>query len=364
MTDAATAWLDSLDADQRRTALFPFPSDEERRLWFYTPTDHGGLTLAAMSPSQEGLAMQLLASAMSAAGYATVATIIGLENILDRTEGFRMRVGDRERTRHPGMYFVRVFGTPAATGAWSWRFGGHHVSINALVVDGEVRATTPCFLGADPADTQLLGPHWLRPLGGVEDLGRELVRSFDETQFATASISPVAPPDIIGANRPKVSAGDANLTLADVWRGEMSEQMQARMRTGQEILETKIGYLPEHKEALRLGATPAGLTATALSASQQDVLRQLLDTYVTRMADDLAEAESAKYSGIGIERVSFAWAGGLERGQPHYYRVTGPRLLVEYDNTQNDVNHIHSVWRDPEGDFGMDVLANHYRHSH
>src|SRR5215471_8371540 len=180
MAEAARAWLTCLDAEQRAVACGLVPtgadSDAERRRWFYTPTDHGGLTLNQQRPAQQRAAMRLVASGLSRAGYVTVATTMGLENILDHTEGFVTRF-DRERGRDPGLYYLRVFGEPADRGTWGWRFGGHHVSLNNLVVDGELVATTPCFMGADPAVSPLLGGALNRPLARVEDLARELVRS-------------------------------------------------------------------------------------------------------------------------------------------------------------------------------------------
>jgi hypothetical protein len=210
-------------------------ADAERRRWFYTPTDHGGPPLRAQRPAQQQLALRLVATGLSTPGYVTVATILGLDNVLDQAEGFSVQWG-RERGRDPGMYYLRVFGEPGGTGAWGWRFGGHHISLNNLVVDGAVRATTPCFLGADPARSPLLGPTPLRPLAGAEDLARA--------------------------------------RLADGWAG------------------------------------PTGL------------------------------------------------------GQPLYYRVQGPRLLIEYDNVQRGANHAHSVWRDPAADFGADVLGEHLAEHH
>jgi len=174
MAAAAAAWLDALEPAQRAVATGGVPSadaesDAERRRWFYTPTDHGGLTLGAQRPAQQRLAYQLVASGLSVAGYNTVATIVGLDNVLDQVEGWRVDWG-RERGRDPLMYYLRVFGEPGGTVPWGWRFGGHHVSLNNLVVDGAVRATTPCFFGADPASSPLLGPAPLRPLAdGVRD---------------------------------------------------------------------------------------------------------------------------------------------------------------------------------------------------
>ena len=168
MAEAAGAWLEQLDPGQRQVATGPAPgagaSDAERRRWFYTPTDHGGLTLHQQRPAQQRAAMRLVASGLSEAGYVTVATVVGLENVLDRVEGFRARF-DRERGRDPGLYFLRVFGRPGGREPWGWRFGGHHVSLNNLVVDGALAATTPSFLGADPASAPLLGGAVSRPLG-------------------------------------------------------------------------------------------------------------------------------------------------------------------------------------------------------
>src|SRR5215207_3469768 len=180
MAEAARAGLDTLDAEQRTIGQGAVPvddrADNERRRWFYTPTDHGGLTIHQQRPAQQRAAMRLVSTGLSPAGYVTVATIMGLENVLDYTEGF-VASFNRERGRDPAMYYVRVFGNPGDEGLWGWRFGGHHVSLNNLVVDGVLVATTPCFLGANPATSPLLGGAVNRPLAQMEDLGRDLVRS-------------------------------------------------------------------------------------------------------------------------------------------------------------------------------------------
>jgi uncharacterized protein DUF3500 len=149
MADAAATFLDALDKHQRAAAAWPFPSDEERRRWFYTPTDHGGVPLAHLRPAQQRLALRLVASGLSRPGFVTVATIMGLENVLDAVEGWTASF-ERERGRDPSMYYLRIFGEPGAP-TWSWRFGGHHVSLQLAVVEGEAWSCTPCFLGADPA---------------------------------------------------------------------------------------------------------------------------------------------------------------------------------------------------------------------
>src|ERR1700689_736977 len=181
MASGAAAWLDPLEPGQRAVASGSAPSadaeaDAERKRWFYTPTNHGGLTLGEQRPAQQRLAPPLVASGLSTAGYVTVAMIIGLDNVLDMVEGWSVNWG-RERGRDPGLYYLRVFGEPGGAAPWGWRLGGHHISLNNLVFDGMVRSVTPCFLGAHAAVSPLLGPVPLRPLAGAEDLARELVRS-------------------------------------------------------------------------------------------------------------------------------------------------------------------------------------------
>jgi hypothetical protein len=362
MVEAAWALLDSLTADQRRQALWAFPSDEERLRWFYTPTDHGGLTLGAMRPMQQRLAMRLLATGLSRAGYVTAATIMGLENVLDELEAWRASFG-HERGRDPTRYYLRVFGSPGAD-RWSWRFGGHHVSVHHTVVGGELRASTPCFLGADPASSPLLGSHQLRPLAACADLAFELLGSLTEEQRGAAVLSPVPPIDLVGANRTVLGEGVGPLRLAKVWRDELSGELLERMEQFQDAEEAKVGLTDRHVDALRLTGTPKGLSAAAMNASQQELLKALLDTYVRRLPEEIAKREMAKVEGPSFPALRFAWAGALEPGRPHYYRVQGHRLLVEYDNTTRDANHVHTVWRDPVGDFGMDALGAHRRREH
>lgn len=364
MAEAANLWLDALDDDQRHLAQWEFPGDDERRLWFYTPTDHGGLTIGVMRPAVQQAAMRLLRSGLSRAAYVTATTVMGLENVLDDVEHFRQGFG-RERGRDPGMYYVRVFGEPGPGTTWGWRFGGHHVSVNHTIVDGELAASTPCFLGADPAESPLLGPHLLRPLAGAEDLGRELVASLDAGQLDRALLSPVAPVDLVSANRSRVSAGDRPLPLQVIFRGGLDSELADRMAAGQAAMEAAIGLTSDHLDALSLTAEPKGIRAVDLAPAQRDVLRALLDVYVCRVPDELADAESAKYaSADAFGELAFGWAGGLLPGEPHYYRVQGSRLLAEYDNTQRGVNHVHTVWRDLAADFGGDVLAAHYASAH
>ena len=368
MAVAAAAWLDALDPAQRAVATGGAPSpdggsDAERRRWFYTPTDHGGLTLGAQRPAQQRLAFRLVASGLSVAGYNTVATIIGLDNVLDHVEGWTVDWG-RERGRDPGLYYLRVFGEPGGAAPWGWRFGGHHVSLNNLVVDGVVRSTTPCFFGADPAVSPLLGPAPLRPLGGAEDLARDLVRSLDPGQAGRAILLDRAPSDIVGGNRALLSDGDQVIHLRDIWRGQFTDPALAERVTQMgDGAELASGYDARDHQRVALTAVPKGMPAAELGAGQRELLRALLAAYLGRVPDGLAP--QADYADdAALDAVHLAWAGPTGPGQPHYYRLQGPRLLIEYDNTQRQANHAHSVWRDPATDFGYDALGAHLTAHH
>jgi hypothetical protein len=364
MGEEAERLIDSLDDSQRKLALWPFPGDEERRLWFYTPTDHGGLTLAAMTRPQHRLLYRLVASGLSTAGYVTVSTIIGLENVLDQLEGFTATF-ERPRGRDPLMYFIRFFGSPSSTGTWSWRLGGHHVSLNFTIIDGVLSSATPLFFGADPASSPLLGPHPLRPLAGVEDLARELARSLSVDQRGLAIVTPRAPTDLVGANRPSLSDGDQPIALPLIWRRVFEGEVGEHLQKAQARLEESTGVGPADLEAMSFSHTPKGLAAKAMNGDQRGMLDSLLRLYVDRLPDDVADEEAAKFAGAALDDVHLLWAGGLDPGQPHYYRLHGPSILVEYDNSARDANHVHTVWRDPRGDFADDPLARHHaEHKH
>jgi hypothetical protein len=368
MATAAAAWLDALDPAQRAVATGGAPSpdaesDAERRRWFYTPTDHGGLTLGAQRPGQQRLAHQLVAAGLSAAGYVTVATIIGLDNVLDYVEGWSVDWG-RERGRDPGLYYLRVFGEPGGAAPWGWRFGGHHVSLNNLVVDGVVRSTTPCFFGADPAISPLLGSARLRPLGDTEDLARELVRSLDPGRAARATLLDRAPADIVGGNRAQIADGDQMMYLRDVWRQPFTDpELAGRVARMDDAAEQACGYDADDHRQVALTTAPKGLPARELDLGQRKLLRALLATYLGRVPDGLSPQAGYQDDGV-LDAVHVAWAGPIEPGRPCYYRLQGPGLLLEYDNTQRHANHAHSVWRDPAADFGYDALGAHLAAHH
>jgi hypothetical protein len=242
---------------------------------------------------------------------------------------------------------VRIFGEPSDDQPWGWSFEGHHISLNYTIVKGQIVAPTPTFFGANPAESPLGGHAMLRPLQGIEDLARELMHLLGEEQRAHALLAQAAPPDMVTTNLPYVIEG-ALLTdqqAVDAWRSQAQVDDHAL-------------------EKLRYSSTPRGISSDALNAGQQELLMALVGEYIHRMPDELAEIEWQKLHMAGTTPLHFAWAGGLERGEGHYYRIQGGHFLAEYDNTQNDANHIHSVWRAPSSDFGADILAQHYTHHH
>ncbi|MCO8270344.1 DUF3500 domain-containing protein [Actinoplanes sp. TRM 88003] len=362
MAEAARAWLELLSDDQRAVGLAD-AADGERRRWFYTPTDHGGLTFHQQRPVQQRAAMRLVASGLSRPGFVTVATTIGLENVLDHTEGFVARF-DRERGRDPGLYYLRVFGEPGGSGTWGWRFGGHHVSLNNLVVDGRLVSTTPCFMGADPAVSELLGGAVNRPLARVEDLARELVLSLGPDEQRQAILSPKAPSDLVTGNRTDISEGDRVIPLAGIWRDErFSDPVEwEKLQAASDAIDAAAGYGEDEHRSLEYTARPKGISGRDLKDGQRSLLYALLGTYFGRVPESVSPLSA--YDDAALDLVHVAWAGSTEPGAPHYYRVQGPRLLIEWDNTQRNANHAHSVWRDPSNDFGLDVLGAHRRAHH
>jgi hypothetical protein len=223
---------------------------------------------------------------------------------------------------------------------------------------------TPCFLGSDPASAPLLGPAPLRPLAGAEDLARQLVRSLDAGQAGQAILLDQAPWEIVGGNRSQIADGDQTLHLRDLWRGHFAEpRLEEQVTRIGEAAEKASGYDAAGRGRLALTRAPKGLPARELDAGQRDLLRALLATYLGRVPDGLPP-QPGYADDAALDAVHLAWAGPTEPGAPLYYRLQGPRLLIEYDNTQRAANHAHSVWRDPEADFGYDALGAHLTRHH
>ena len=364
MAEAASDWLASLSPELRTRANPPF-ADPRREVWYYTPTDHDGLPMADLTVRQLQLAHRLLASGLSRPAYHRATLIMNLEAWQDAGANWRTPRGSMRGVMHgqdPAMYFASVFGEPGSA-LWGWRFGGHHVSVHYTIVDGEVVSSTPTFFGANPHESPLSDYQSLRPVAGEEDLARELLHALDTHQRDVAVISKAAPFDIVQSNRPTVVDGAVPHWITMVFNGRPGEPTESMLNRMQEDLETRQATSDADREAARYSLTPRGLPGSQLSQSQRSIFEALLKEYSGRLPEVIASSEHARLLSV-LPELHFAWAGGLERRQPHYYRIQGPRVLIEYDCVQNNANHSHTVWRDPEGDFGRDLLAEHYARDH
>ncbi len=310
MAVGARQLLQSLDPGERDAATYTF-SDEERQNWHFVPKDRAGLSLKTATPTQRLLAQRLLATGLSTHGMQRALDIMSLELVLFEKEG--------RAIRDPELYFVTIFGEPTSSSDWGFRVEGHHLSANFSLRDGKLQSTSPLFMGANPAnvlDGRLSG---MRALAAEEELGRALFESFDAKDQARILIDAKAPDDIVtGASR-----------------------------------------------VVDLGSRQ-GLAGSAMSPTQRARMLELVELYARRLRPEIAGAELARIASAGHDAVHFAWAGDARPGEAHYYRIHGPSFLIEYDNTQNDANHIHTVWRDLTGDFGLsdaDPLSEHYARS-
>ena len=338
MADTANRLLDSLTEEQKGVALFEFGS-EERLKWHYFPADgfreefghdRRGVTFKRMNYTQRLLAHSLLNAGLSQSGFVKAGKVMLLEEIV------RIIEDDNTGHRDAENYNVTIFGTPGQVGTWGWRVEGHHLSLNYTIKDGQLISSAPTFFGGNPHEVPQ-GPHkGMRALEKEEDLGRALVKSLDPKQRRQAIFLDVAPFDLV--------------TLA------------ARRAV--------------------LEGEPQGLPASKMNKSQKEMLTALLEEYANNMPPEIAAKRMKVVRETPSEQLFFGWAGSIERTPPqlvvigrstddnraekgNYYRVQSPSFLVEYDNTQNRSNHSHSVWRDFQGDFGLDVLALHYRlHDH
>ena len=308
MAIAANNFLGALDEGQREKATFEFKG-EERTNWHFIPRARKGLPLKEMTGEQRPLAHALLNAGLSHQGYLKATTIMTLEQILHEMEQGRGNVRD------PEMYFFSIFGQPDGHGTWGWRVEGHHLSLNFTIVNG-VATATPSFMGTNPAEVRQGPRKGLRVLAAEEDLARLLVKSLGDELRKKAIFQEKAPADVItGADR------------------------KAR------VLE------------------PKGVAMGELADEQKKLLWAVIEEYIYWARGELAEKELAEIKEAGEDSIYFAWAGSTERDEGHYYRVQGPGFLLEYDNTQNNANHVHAVWRDLKNDFG-DELLKHYEEAH
>jgi hypothetical protein len=315
LTAAANAFLAALTPDQRKQAQLPFEG-EERYEWHYTPVHRNGLTLKEMTGPQVDLALGMMDAVLSARGAHTTREVMKLESTLNEWETVSRFV--TPWNREVERYYFCVHGEPGGSKPWGIRVGGHHIGTHATVVNGDLISMMPHFFGANPAEVRHGPDRGKRVLAAEEDLARKLIATLDDSRRRKAITKQEAPRDI--------------LTRTD--------------------------------RVARQDLAPRGLAFSGMTDAQRAVLVSLIQTYTGRASDDIAPKLWARIESAGLSTITFAWEGSLEKGQGHYYAVQGPTFLIEFDNTQNGANHIHSVIRDFDHDWGEDLLASHYRKSH
>jgi hypothetical protein len=332
MTAAAAAWLAALTEAQREKACLAF--GDGRREWSFLPVrDRGGLPIGTLDDGQRRLAHELIVTGTSLPGYAKVVSVMAMEHVL------RALTPARADLFNPERYCFKVFGTPGSA-AWGWQLAGHHVSLNFTIVSGRYISPTPCLLGAEPA-----GYGTLAPLADDEELGYRFVNSLDAAQRRAAIIHHRPPPDLATRIVPRIGATER----PDPVFGPEPDYVLSE----------------DERDILSyVRASPKGISAAALDQRQLDALGALVGAFARRLPDEVAGAQMHDIERAGMDNLTFAWAGRTEPGQRHYFRIQGPGVLIEHDNTQGNGNHIHSVWRNPADDFGDDVLAEHYRLHH
>jgi hypothetical protein len=315
LVDTAAKWVGMLSTAQRRVACFPFAGDESFQ-WHYTPGPRAGLRLKDMTGEQQAAALELFDAGLSMRGARQAREIITLETILHETERITGQLSGHDRD--PELYYFSIFGDPLGTDAWRWRANGHHLALHFTIAGGNVISSTPLFFGANPAEVRHGPATGQRTLKEEEDLARALVATLAPEQKIIATAGVTAPGDILTRNYRRVDPAQV----------------------------------------------PDGIGYAALSGQQRARLVALLQHYTSRVANEVDANVWRRIEGAGLDTITFAWAGSETRGQAHYYAVKGPTFLIEYDNSQDDSNHIHSVWRDFKNDWGLDVLAQHYAAHH
>ena len=307
-TTSAIAFVKSLSEAQKVTALFPL-TEMSRYDWHYLPATmypRTGIAVKDLDADQKLLFYDLLRHFLSAGGYARAQDIMSFEYLLKELQPNSMN-------RIPENYFIAFYGLPASQGTWGWKFSGHHVALNFTVVD-DTLAFAPFFFGVYPAEVKEGPKKGMRIIQEEEDFGFELINALSAEQKQKAIFEQYAFADIVTANS------------------------------------AEVGPLQ-----------PFGIQVNDFTNEQKVILNKLIVAHLSSMPDEIAKARMKNIVTEDINAIHFGWAGGLKPGEPHYYRIQGASFLIEYDNTQQNANHIHAVWRDFNGDFGRDLLKEHYR---
>ena len=307
ISDQAGLLIQSLSDEQQKEALYSF-DDKNRTDWTFLPKmERRGLSLKKMNSNQKGLVNDFLKIHLSEMGYQKTKDVMALEQILREMDGTAIR--------DPELYFISFYGDPAENKIWGWSFEGHHVSVNFTLINGEI-SSSPTFLGSNPGEVKQGSQKGLRVLKLEEDLGLELINSMSASQKEKAIIS-------------------------ESTYGEVVTRF-----------DTQVNHLGDD-----------GLSVGEFTSDQKQTLQKLLDVYVTYLTPELSKKRAKQIESEGLDNLVFAWAGATKMGKAHYYRIQGKTFLIECDNSQNDANHVHAVWRDFDGDFGRDLIKEHYHNS-
>ena len=316
--NSAQDFLKTLDSEKLSKAFLPYET-EERRNWFFVPIDRKGLPLMEMNEVQRDAALKLMKASVSTSAVKTTLSIMQLEVILKQIEKLPLE----SNRRHPDKYYFSIFGTPDAQKLWGWRIEGHHVSLNFASENGKIISGTPLFFGSNPAIVPEGYPEAGKQIIKQEEiLGLDLLHSFTDEQLKKVIVSDKSPTEIMSSNSAHV---------------------------------------------LRADSLKTGIYFTEMNKNQQQKLVRLISFYVERYPFGFAHEFMEKIEKAGLDKLIFTWMGAKEAkigNGGHYYRIQNPVLFVEYDNTQNNANHVHTVIRDLTDDFGEDMLRKHYEQEH
>jgi hypothetical protein len=303
MADAAKAFLAAITPEQGQETRFKY-DDPERLNWHFIPRVRKGLPLKALEGAPLQAAHKLIRSGLSEAGYDQALNVMSLEEVL-----YLIEPGDRtarRNNRDPGKYYISIFGEPSDSGLWGWRLEGHHLSLNFSIKDGQVIGSSPEFFGANPGTIDAGKGRQIRVLGPEEDIARQILKLCTPEQQQLCWISKEAPGEVPGPNVAQAVVNDA-----------------------------------------------VGLPVAKMSDDQKKLIRELLNEYLKNLPDDVEGERRKALMAAGIDKVFFAWYGQSDLHEPHHYRVQGPTFVIEYNNTQNNANHVHSMWRNLTGDFAL-----------
>lgn len=305
LTAEAQSFLSVLPADLQKKAMFDF-QDPERENWKFTPQPRKGLPLEDLSAEQQKAAKKLLATILSQQGLLKVNTIQELEKLLGEMENDPVK-------RNHQAYFTSFFGQPESGKTWGYRYEGHHIAVNVTIIDGKSMIASPTFLGASPAQVREGRMQGTQALAKEENLARALAESLHQRGKAVV-YSKESPAEILTAEN------------------RVAQQLE-----------------------------PVGVPMNEASAAEVKLLFQLIAEFAHRYRSEVADAQMHAMESLDLKEIRFAWAGSLEMGKAFYYRIQTPKVLIETANSQNNANHIHTVWRDHANDFGRDSLGEHYR---